>query len=69
MMEDNETTFPQLYERIAKTLDFLKKVDAGAFEGKEDSEVVLSTGAGDFQFTGRFMTSSLFSVTDKGSGG
>ncbi|TKA23609.1 hypothetical protein B0A50_07443 [Salinomyces thailandicus] len=52
MMEDNETTFPQLYERIAKTLDFLKKVDAGAFEGKEDSEVVLSTGAGDFQFTG-----------------
>ncbi|KAK5726800.1 hypothetical protein LTR15_002689 [Elasticomyces elasticus] len=51
---DDETTFPQLYARIERTIAFLETVDSSAFEGKEDAEVVIKTGAafGDLRFTG-----------------
>ncbi|KAK5708221.1 hypothetical protein LTR97_000761 [Elasticomyces elasticus] len=51
---DDETTFPELYARIEKTIAFLETVNPEAFEGKEDAEVVIKTGAafGDLRFTG-----------------
>lgn len=39
--EDNETTFPELHARIAKTIAFLEKVDKESFDSKEDAEVIL----------------------------
>jgi len=38
-MEDNEKTFPELQERIAKTIKLLEGVDPKVFEGKETAEV------------------------------
>jgi hypothetical protein len=38
-MADDETTFPQLYERIEKTVKLLEAVDPKVFEGKETAEV------------------------------
>ncbi|KAK5135724.1 hypothetical protein LTR08_004710 [Meristemomyces frigidus] len=46
---DDETTFEQLYERIAKTVVFLKKTDAKAFAGAESKELTLF---GKFELTG-----------------
>ena len=53
-MEDNETTFPQLYERIEKTIDMLKKVDPSSLEGKDNATVEMKTPFGNFEFTGKF---------------
>jgi len=44
VIEDNETTLPQLYERIEKTLEFLKGVKPDGFVGKEDKEVTMKAG-------------------------
>jgi len=51
--EDNEKTFPELQERIAKTIKFLESVDAEEFNKHEDSELVMQTGGGDMTFTGK----------------
>jgi hypothetical protein len=53
-MEDNETTFEQLYTRIDKTLEILKAAEEkqSAFEGKEESEVVMKIPGREFKFTG-----------------
>ncbi|KAF2423814.1 hypothetical protein EJ08DRAFT_652571 [Tothia fuscella] len=48
-MEDNETTLPQFYERIEKTIKLLEGVDAKAFEGKEEQ----SLEAVGMKFTGQ----------------
>jgi hypothetical protein len=37
--EDNEKTIPELKERIAKTIDYLRSVPASAFEGAEDRDI------------------------------
>ena len=42
--EDNETTYPQLLERVEKTIAFLKKVKPESFNGKENSEVTFKAG-------------------------
>jgi uncharacterized protein len=52
-IEDNETTFPQLYERINATIKILKDVDAKVLEGKESAEVVMKTGSGEQKYTGQ----------------
>src|SRR4051794_1620996 len=39
--EDNERTFADLRERIAKTLAFADSIDAGKFAGSEQREIVL----------------------------
>ncbi len=39
--EDNEQTLDELKSRVAKTLDYLQSVRAGAFEGSEDRDVRL----------------------------
>ena len=41
---DDETTFDQLHARIAKTLDFVASLDAGAFAGADAREIVLRPG-------------------------
>ncbi|MCW2238736.1 DUF1993 domain-containing protein [Azospirillum canadense] len=43
--EDNETSFPELQERVAKTLDFLRSVDPAAVEAGRDREITHPSGA------------------------
>jgi len=50
--EDNEKTFPELHERIAKTIALLKDVKREYFEGKEDADVLLKTGGHEVMFKG-----------------
>ena len=42
--EDTEQTFAELQARIAKTLDFIDGLDAAAFDGSEQREIVLRPG-------------------------
>lgn len=42
--EDKETTFPELQERIRKTLDWLETVPASAVDGTEDKEITFPVG-------------------------
>src|SRR5215213_6771858 len=42
--EDNETTLDQLRARIAKTLDYLKTLDAKAIDGAADREITFPLG-------------------------
>lgn len=50
MVEDNETTFDQLYKRIENTIEYLNKVEPKALDGKDDSPVLMETRMGNFQF-------------------
>jgi hypothetical protein len=52
-MADNEKSFDDLQARIAATIAFLENVPAGAFDGREDSEVVISARQRQHTFTGR----------------
>lgn len=40
---DEEKTFPELQERIAKTIAYLKSLDPRAFEGGETRDVTINT--------------------------
>jgi hypothetical protein len=42
--EDTEKTIEELRARIARTIDFLKGVPAGAFEGAEDRDLKVPAG-------------------------
>lgn len=56
-MPDTEATFADLKARIDKTIAYVKSVDAGAFEGSEDREVVLKFPGVELKFTGgQFLT-------------
>ncbi|HWT55250.1 MAG TPA: DUF1993 domain-containing protein [Rhodocyclaceae bacterium] len=49
---DTESTFPELQERIAKTIVFLKSIKPEQIDGSEDRPVVLPTRSrGDIHFT------------------
>ncbi|MCG8673235.1 MAG: DUF1993 domain-containing protein [Pseudomonadales bacterium] len=50
--EDNEETFDELKERLAKTIDFLKSLDASAFAGAEDKQIELKLPSRTLEFTG-----------------
>lgn len=52
VMADEETTFADLQERIAKTLAYLKSVPDAGFEGAEDRTVKMTAGGEEFTFTG-----------------
>ncbi|MEI9900735.1 MAG: DUF1993 family protein [Hyphomicrobium sp.] len=58
---DVETTFPELKARLDKTIAFIGGLDRQAFEGAEDRDVVLGTGASQRVLKGRvyLFTSSL----------
>lgn len=50
-MEDNEVTFAQLQERIAKTLRFIESVDVAKLEGDESREIVVKGKNHELKFT------------------
>lgn len=52
-MADEEQTFDDLQQRIAKTIAFLESVPRERIDGREDAEVVLKTPGGDLHFAGR----------------
>jgi hypothetical protein len=49
---DVEKTFPELQERIQKTIDYLKSVPASAIDGSEERPITLKTGGNEVHFTG-----------------
>ncbi|HEY1614405.1 MAG TPA: DUF1993 domain-containing protein [Rhizomicrobium sp.] len=54
---DTETTFPELRDRVVKTIDFLKTVPADKLQGAEDRTITLKFPQGEMSFSGRdFLT-------------
>ena len=51
--EDDETTVEQLKARLAKTIAFLKSLDASKFVGAEDREIHLKFPNAEFHFNGK----------------
>lgn len=51
-MADEEASFAELQERIAKTVAFLKAVPREAIDGKEGATVTITTPRTSFEFTG-----------------
>jgi uncharacterized protein len=49
---DDETSFDMLSARIAKTIDFLSRIQPEQLEGAESKEVVLTIRKADLTFTG-----------------
>ncbi len=49
---DEEATFADLHERLQKTIDFVKSVDARGFIGSETRKVVLKFPSRTMEFTG-----------------
>ncbi|WNG61372.1 DUF1993 domain-containing protein [Archangium gephyra] len=52
-MADTESTFPELQERIKKTIDFLQTVSAAQVDGSEEREVILKVRGSEMQFKGQ----------------
>lgn len=52
VMDDTETTIPELKARIQKTLDYLASVPRDAIDGQEGREVVLKFPGGEWPFKG-----------------
>ncbi|HEU5048448.1 MAG TPA: DUF1993 domain-containing protein [Rickettsiales bacterium] len=50
---DTETTFPELQERIAKTIAFLKTIQHAQVEGSEERDVVVKTRGREHTFKGK----------------
>jgi hypothetical protein len=50
--EDNETTFDQLKERLAKTVVYLKSLDAKAIDASSDREITFPLGPAKGQMKG-----------------
>jgi uncharacterized protein len=50
---DDEATFEQLQERIARTLAFVRGVDAGLLDGSETHTITLPAGSHTLQFSGQ----------------
>ena len=50
--EDNEASFAELRERIAKTLDFIATVPAAKIDGSEDRDVVVPRRDGPVTYKG-----------------
>ncbi|MCR6659611.1 MAG: DUF1993 domain-containing protein [Asticcacaulis sp.] len=49
---DDEASFAELHERLQKTIDFVKSVDAKGFAGSETREVVLKFPSRTIEFKG-----------------
>jgi hypothetical protein len=50
---DVETTFPELQDRIARTIAFVESVPAGEIDGSEGREVLLKFPNGEMAFNGQ----------------
>ncbi|MSP33865.1 MAG: DUF1993 family protein [Rickettsiales bacterium] len=53
VFEDIETTFPQLKERIAKTIKFLQSIDAAKIDGSEDLKITYTQRGKESNFIGQ----------------
>ena len=51
--EDNETTLPELKDRLAKTIAFIKSVKPEQIDGSEDKAISLKVGGTERNFTGK----------------
>ena len=51
---DVETTFPELKDRVARTIAFLQSLPAEKFEGAEDRTVTMKIGGNDMTFPAKF---------------
>jgi hypothetical protein len=51
--EDSETSFAELQARLAKTIAFLKGLDASSFAGAEDKAITLKLPSLELNFNGR----------------
>lgn len=49
---DTERTFPELQERIQKTIDYLKSVPASQIDGSEERAISFKAGPNEYNFTG-----------------
>jgi len=52
-MADTEKTFPELQQRIVKTIDFLKSIGADKLAGAEDRAITLKFPNGEMKFSGK----------------
>jgi hypothetical protein len=52
-MPDTETTFPELKERIAKTVAFLQTIKREQIDGQEGRQIVLTFPGRTMEFTGQ----------------
>ncbi len=52
LFADEETTFAQLQERVAKTLAYVESIPASAFDGAADRDIVVPAGPVKLGFTG-----------------
>jgi hypothetical protein len=50
--EDNEKTIEELRARIAKTIEYLKSIPAGALEGSEERDIKVPAGERTLEFKG-----------------
>jgi hypothetical protein len=50
--EDNEKTIEELRARIARTVDYLKSIPAGALEGSEERDIKVPAGERTLEFKG-----------------
>jgi hypothetical protein len=50
---DTEKTFPELQERLAKTIAYLESVGPDQIDGREDATITIPSRNGDRTFTGR----------------
>ena len=50
---DTESTFPELKERVAKTIAFLQSVSAAQIDGSEERNITMKLRAGEMQFQGQ----------------
>lgn len=50
--EDNEITFAELQERIAKTVTFLESITAAQIDGTDEKEITIQAGTKEFKFNG-----------------
>ena len=51
--EDNETTFAELHERIAKTITYVESVTRDQIEGSEEKEILINTRHEAYPMSGR----------------
>jgi hypothetical protein len=50
---NNEASFPELKDRIAKTIDFIKSFKPEQINGTEDKEIVVKFSSGERKFNGQ----------------
>jgi len=63
--EDNETTLPQIHERIARAIEYVKGFTAEQIDGSETRPIHLKMRSGEMQFEGQaylfgFLIPNLF---------